>query len=237
MDKIRLNKYLSSIGIASRRKVDELIEQKKIKVNGKIVEQLGLKINPAKDEILVNDESIKTDKNLVYFILNKPKGVVSTVFDELGRKTVIDLIKTRERIYPIGKLEQDSSGLILLTNDGELTQKLTNPKNHIPKTYEVFLQGNVEDWQLNKLKNGVVLNDGKTAPTSVKILTQKDNRTLIEIILYEEKNRQVRRMCAAIKLNLLELKSVAIGSIQLGGLEVGKYRELSKEEIEELIKS
>lgn len=234
---VRLNKYLSSIGIASRRKVEEMILQGRIKVNGDLVKDLGRKVDPQKDEILVDGQTIHGRIKFVYLVLNKPKGIVSTVSDELDRKTVLDLVDTETRVYPVGRLDQDSSGLILLTNDGELTQKLTHPKFHISKSYEVLLQGKVDEWQLNKLKNGVVLKDGKTAPADVKILKEKDNRTLLEITIYEGKNRQIRRMCAAIQLQLLELKRTAIGPIKLGILEVGKYRELTSDEIKLLKES
>ena len=233
MNKIRINKYLASIGVASRRKVDQMVFEGRISVNGSPVKTSGFKVDPDKDKILVDGQKVlgRESNEKVYIALNKPKGVVSTTSDELGRKTLLDLVKITARVFPVGRLDQDTSGLILLTNDGELTQKLTHPKFETPKTYRVYLQGKVDEWQMNKLKNGVVLKDGKTAPAEVEILEEKDNRTLLKITIREGKNRQVRRMCAAIKLNLLELKRVAIGKLELGELASGKWRYLTGEEV------
>ncbi len=232
--KIRLNKYLASLGVASRRKVDEMIEQGRIEVNGSPIKTLGFKVDPSKDKVKVDGKLVAEPEKLVYIALNKPIGVVSTALDELGRETVLDLVEVPERVYPVGRLDQESHGLILLTNDGALAQKLTHPKFHIPKTYEVLIQGMVDVWQLNKLKNGVILKDGKTAPADVEILSEKDNRVLLKIVLHEGKNRQIRRMCAAIKLNLLDLKRVAMGPVELANLAEGKWRYLTDQETAQL---
>ncbi len=234
MNKIRINKYLASIGVASRRKVDEMIPEGRIFVNGSPIKTLGFKVDPQKDEILVDGHKTHGREVAVYIALHKPKGVVSATLDELGRKTVLDLVKTDARIFPVGRLDENSSGLILLTNDGELTQKLTHPKFETPKTYRAYFQGKVDEWQLNKLRNGVILKDGKTAPAGVEILQEKDNRTLLQITIHEEKNRQIRRMCAAIRLNLLELKRISIGKVRLDNLASGKWRYLTDKEVEAL---
>lgn len=234
MSKIRINKYLASIGVASRRKIDEMVLQGKISINGSPIKTLGFKVDPEKDEIKVDNQKVhdREHNEKVYIALHKPKGIVSTASDEFGRKTVLDLVKIPQRIYPIGRLDQDSSGLILLTNDGELTQRLSHPKFESPKTYEVYLQGKIDEWQLNKLRNGVILKDGNTTPAEVDILQEKDNRTLLQITIHEGRNRQIPRMCAAIKLNLLELKRVGIGNVKLGDLESGKWKYLTDEAVD-----
>lgn len=231
---IRLNKYLANLGYTSRRKVEDLLHQKNLTINGVKVLDKGFRVNPEKDRILLDGKEIKASPEFIYIMLNKPKGVVSTAKDEHGRTTVVDLVNSKERLYPIGRLDADSKGLIFLTNDGSLTNKLTHPKFHTPKTYIALIQGKVDEKTLNKLRNGVELKEGKTSKAEVEIVEPKPNRTILEITLFEGKNRQIRRMCAALKLNLLELKRVAIGRVKLGDLESGKYRTLTKSEISSL---
>lgn len=234
MDKtVRLNKYLSNFGFASRRKVGDLLKNKILTVNGIRVLDKGFRINPEKDDILLDGKKLNPPE-LVYIMLNKPKGIVSTSKDEKGRTTVVDIINSKVRLYPVGRLDADSKGLILLTNDGDLTNKLTHPKFHIPKTYIALIAGIVDEKKLQNLRNGVVLKDGKTSKSEAKILEQKPERTVVEITIFEGKNRQIRRMCAALKLNLLELKRVSIGPVKLGDLEKGKYRNLTPSEVSAL---
>jgi 23S rRNA pseudouridine2605 synthase len=233
-EKIRINKYLSSIGIASRRKVDQLLRQGQIEVNGQILTKPGIKIDPAKDKIRVSGEDVKYQPEFVYIALNKPKSVLSTTFDATNRKTVVDLVESTRSLYPVGRLDQDSHGLILLTNDGELAHRLTHPKFHIDKTYLVLVQGGVLEEQLEKLRNGILLKDGKTAPAKVKIEYFKDNRTLLEFIIQEGKYRQIRRMCGAVGLEVVDLKRLAMGPIKIGSLEVGESRVLKEAEIKAL---
>lgn len=234
MDKtVRLNKYLSNFGFASRRKVGDLLKNKILTVNGIRVLDKGFRINPEKDDILLDGKKLNPPE-LVYIMLNKPKGIVSTSKDEKGRTTVVDIINSKVRLYPVGRLDADSKGLILLTNDGDLTNKLTHPKFHIPKTYIALIAGIVDEKKLQNLRNGVVLKDGKTSKSEAKILEQKPERTVVEITIFEGKNRQIRRMCAALKLNLLELKRVSIGPVKLGDLEKGKYRNLTHSEVSAL---
>lgn len=230
---IRLNKYLANLGFASRRKVEELLQEKNLTVNGVKVLDKGFRVNPEKDKILINGKEIKAPE-FIYIMLNKPKGIVSTAKDEHGRTTVVDLVNSKERLYPVGRLDTDSKGLILLTNDGSLTNKLTHPKFHTPKTYIALIQGKIDEKTLNRLRNGVELKEGKTSKAEVEIVEQKPNRTILKITLFEGKNRQIRRMCAALKLNLLELKRVSIGPVKLGDLEKGKYRKLTDAEISAL---
>lgn len=232
---VRLNKYLSSQGIASRRKVDELILQRKVEVNSEIVKDLGVKIDPEKDKVCVNGKVVQQEaSSFVYLALNKPKGVISTASDEHGRKSVVDLVNLPLRLYPIGRLDGQSTGLILLTNDGVLANKLTHPKFHIPKTYLVVIEGYVPDQVLNQFREGVNLKDGKTLPAQVKIINRTKNLVSLEVILHEGRNRQIRRMCAALNLQLRELKREAIGPIGLKDLKIGQWRELSKEEVDSL---
>lgn len=231
---IRLNKYLANLGIASRRKIDEMVEDRRIIINGKVVMQLGTKVNPEKDIIEIDNKIIERPINLTYVVLNKPRGIISSVTDDQGRKTVIDMVKIPERLYPVGRLDQDSQGLILLTNDGEITYKLTHPKFHVPKVYEAMILGQVKEGKLAQLRKGVRLEDGKTAPAEVKVLQSGISRTLLEITIFEGRKRQIRRMTAFLHLHLMELKRVKIGPIEIGDLKEGSYRYLTEEEIEAL---
>lgn len=236
-NQIRLNKYLASVGVAARRKVDEMIEERAIIVNGKVA-VLGQKVDPTQDKIEVNGrEVVNRKEQLVYILLNKPKGYTSTTAKIKGEKSVLELVKSHVRLYPVGRLDRDSTGLMLLTNDGELAQHLTHPKYHIPKTYEVLILGNVSQDKLSKLKSGVVLDEGKTAPAQVSIIKKMlPHSTLMQFVLYEGRKRQIRRMCAELHLHVLDLKRVGIGSIKLGGMPIGKYRNLTTEEVK-LLKS
>lgn len=230
MEKIRINKYLANMGVGSRRSVDKLISEKKVKVNGKI-SQPGEKIDPQKDRVSVDELEVKTDSDKVYIILNKPKGVISTSEDEFNRKTVLDLVKSKVRLYPVGRLDENSTGLILLTNDGELTFRLTHPKFETPKVYELLIQGKITETQLDKLRTGVKIKERKTAPAQVEIVGEHDNRTILNMTIHEGWYHQIRRMCAALNIDLIELKRLSMGSLELGDLPVGKYRNLSSEEI------
>lgn len=233
---IRINKYLASLGIASRRKVDDLILQGKISINGVVLKELGTKVDPDKDDIRVNGNSIQEQNDFVYIVLNKPRGVISSASDEHGRQTVVDLVKSTVRIFPVGRLDQESEGLILLTNNGALTNNLTHPKFHISKTYHVLIEGLLSDSQLEKLQTGVILKDGLTAPAEVRVL-EAGKKSLIEIVLHEGRNRQIRRMCSELNIQLRNLKRVKIGEVGLGDLALGKFRDLTPEEISSLVSS
>lgn len=233
---MRINKYLASLGVASRRKIDEMVEDGIIRVNGKIP-KLGDQIEPQKDKIEINGQEIKSNEKLAYIILNKPAGYTSTAAKIKGEKNVLELVKSNIRLYPVGRLDKDSTGLIILTNDGELTQKITHPKFHIPKTYEVLLLGNVSDTQLEMMRKGIKLEDGVTKPADVVVIKKNPpNNTLIQMTLYEGKKRQIRRMTAALHLHIIDLKRTSIGPIKLGNVPLGKYRNLTLEEISNLKK-
>ena len=231
---MRINKFLSSLGIASRRAIDKYIEEGRIKVNG-VIASTGIDVTED-DEICIDDKKIETKKieEKVYFMLNKPLEVLSASSDDRGRKTVIDLIKTDKRIFPIGRLDYMTSGLILLTNDGELFNRLVHPKSEIYKKYYIKVFGEVKKEEIDELKKGVLLEDGKTLPAKVAGIKYDKNKTSMYISIREGRNRQIRRMIEKFGYKVLMLRRENIGELSLGDLKEGKYRELTKEEIEYL---
>lgn len=233
----RLQKFLARAGVASRRTSEELITQGKVKVNGQIVTVMGVKIDPAKDVIEVEGKKVKPEEKKVYILLNKPAGYVTTLRDPQKRPKVIDLLKdVKERIYPVGRLDFDTEGLLLLTNDGELTYALTHPKHEIGKTYLALVKGTPDRDKLKRFQRGLRLADGVTAPAKVRLLKKGKIGTLLEITIYEGRNRQIRRMCETIGHPVLELKRIKMGFLDLKGVETGKYRYLTGEEIKKLKK-
>jgi 23S rRNA pseudouridine2605 synthase len=214
----RLQKYLASCGIASRRKCEELIIQGKVSVNGKVVTELGTKILPNKDKIEFNGKEVRSQENKIYILLNKPIGYVTTVKEQFGRDKVTDLVKIKERLVPVGRLDMYTSGAIILTNDGDFVYKVTHPKNEVTKTYTVTLKGQVSNEEVEKLRSGVTLDDGfTTSPAKVKKIMEdkENNKTRLEIVIHEGKNREVRRMCEAINKKVLALHRSKIGTITL----------------------
>nr|WP_106784600.1 pseudouridine synthase [Lysinibacillus timonensis] len=228
----RLQKVIAYAGVASRRKAEQLILEGKVKVNGKVVKELGTKVSNS-DDIEVNGVKLeKEDK--VYYLLYKPRGVISAVTDDKGRKTVTDIFKlVPERIFPVGRLDYDTSGLILLTNDGEFAYQMTHPKFKIDKTYIARVKGVPTIEGLKKLQRGIMLEDGKTAPAKVSMTSfdQKANKAICEITIHEGKNRQVRRMFEAIGTPVVKLKRERYAFLNLAGLNPGEYRELTKHEV------
>lgn len=238
-NEVRLQKFLAEQGVASRRKSEELIQLGKVKVNGHIA-QVGDKINPAKDLVTVRGEKIAYTKKrkMIYIMLNKPRGYVTTVSDEKGRKTVMDLIPdVKERIYPVGRLDKDSEGLLILTNDGVFTNCMTHPSHNYAKVYRVTVRPSVNDEILYNLRNGIEIDGRKTAPAEVTVLSTEENRVVLEFILREGRNREIRKMCESQGLEVARLKRIAIGSLKLGMLAQGKYRELSEQEVKKLLRS
>ncbi len=229
----RLQKYLANAGIASRRKCEELIIQGKIKVNGKIVTELGTKINPEKDIIEYENKQITNNKKNVYILLNKPIGYVTTVEDQFNRDTVLDLIKIKERIVPVGRLDMYTSGALLLSNDGDFIYKITHPKHEVEKTYTVTIKGIIKQEEVEQLKNGVKIEDYITRPARVKILKTDEEKDIsrLEIIIHEGKNRQVRKMCEAIGKKVLALHRSKIQNISVKDLKLGEWRYLTQKEI------
>ncbi|NLT96234.1 MAG: rRNA pseudouridine synthase [Clostridia bacterium] len=228
----RLQKFLAHAGVASRRSCEELILQGRVKVNGKVITALGTKIDPQKDIVEIDGKRVKKEEKKVYVLLNKPAGYVTTSKDPQGRPTVLDLIKDiNERIYPVGRLDYETEGLLLLTNDGELSFRLTHPKYKVEKVYQALVKGIPDESDLEKLRKGIRLEDGITHPAKVKILQKGSNSTLLELIIHEGRNRQVRRMCEAINHPVLSLKRIKIGFLSLGSLPKGKFRPLTPEEV------
>ena len=233
MPEERLQKYMARCGVASRRKAEELILNGDVKVNGSIVTELGSKINPERDEVDVFNKRIYEKDKHIYIKLYKPEGYVTTVKDQFNRRTVLDLININERIYPVGRLDYNTSGLLLLTDDGETANKLMHPKYHIYKTYEADIKGNITQDSINKLRAGVMTDGYKTAPARVRLLNQKDNPNIssVQISIYEGKNRQVRKMFETIGHNVIKLKRISFGDINLGELKSGQWKYLSDDEI------
>jgi 23S rRNA pseudouridine2605 synthase len=230
---IRLNKYLANMGICSRRDVKQFLKQTAVTVNGERIKESGFRLDPKRDAIRLNGNKI-TPPKYVYYLLNKPLGVVSTTADEYNRKNVTSIIPSRERIYPVGRLDKDTTGLILLTNDGELTNLLTHPRYHVDKTYHLTIGGRIDEVQLRALRNGVLLDDGITAPAQVSIIKKTNEGFFLAMTIHEGRNRQIRRMCETVGVRLLALKRIAFGPIKIGSLTNGEWRELSKNEIKTL---
>ncbi|WP_321825788.1 pseudouridine synthase [Clostridium butyricum] len=233
----RLQKYMASCGIASRRKCEELILLGKVKVNGNIIEELGFKVNPLKDIVEYDGRVITKEERKVYIMLNKPEDVITSVKDEKDRKTVIDIVKVNERIFPIGRLDYDSSGLILLTNDGELYNKIIHPRVELDKKYVAVVKGEVSLDDKEKFESGIDIGGYITAPAKLKMLEYSHRKDLstIEVCIHEGKNRQIRKMCSAINHEVISLKRVSIGNIRLGHLKKGEYRYLNDEEMKYLM--
>ncbi len=231
---MRVQKFLAHRGIASRRSIEKMINDKRISVNGEVITEQGVKIDPETDIVAVDGMPVKMGETNVYYWINKPVGIISASSSSLGETTVVDLVNTNVRIYPVGRLDKDSHGLLLLTNDGELTHRLTHPKYHIDKTYQVVVTGQVTDHKIEKLQTGIRLEEGMTAEAEVEILEVTKEGTAIKFIIHEGKHRQIRRMCEAVNLQVVDLVRTAVGPIALDKLNVGEYRPATKSEISTL---
>ncbi len=233
LEKIRLQKIISESGYCSRRKAEELIAAKKVKVNGRPV-TLGDKADPKKDIITVNDERIYIEKKkkYSYIMLNKPRGYVTTMEDEMGRRCVTELLSgVSERVYPVGRLDRNSEGLLLFTNDGDFANSIMHPSKHISKTYRVTVRPDITDDQLVMLTEGVVIDGKKTLPATINVLTKETGRVVLQMVIREGRNRQIRKMCEAVGLEVARLKRTGVGPLKLGMLKPGTWRELSAEEL------
>lgn len=230
----RLQKIISNSGIASRRKAEELIKEGRVKVDGVVVTELGTKVSK-KNIVEVDNVKIGTEEK-VYYLLNKPRGVVTTTSDEHGRKTVVSLIETDKRIYPVGRLDYDTTGLILLTNDGEFTNNITHPKNKIDKTYVAKINGILTITDIMALKKGVMIDNFKTSSAKVKVrkIDNKNKHSIVEITIHEGKNHQVKRMFESLGYEVLKLKRERIAFLTLKGLTSGDYRMLTPKEVNQL---
>ena len=230
-NKIRLQKHLSACGIASRRKAEELIESGKVRVNGRIA-TLGDKVDPKRDKVTVRGKNVVAVTEKVYIMVNKPRGYVTTMSDEYDRKCVNDLVKdVGVKVFPVGRLDRDSEGLLLMTNDGELANSITHPSRHVNKTYRVTVGGTVTDEQIEKLTTGIMLDGRKTQPCDVFVVERKPDRTMLNFIIHEGRNRQIRRMCEVVGLDVLRLKRLEIAGVKLGGLKLGAWRNLNEREL------
>lgn len=242
MEQIRLQKFLAEAGVASRRKCEELISEGKVSVNGKVVTELGTKVNPDIDKVTFNGQIVENKAKKVYILLNKPIGYVTTANDQFSRDTVLDLVKVKERVVPCGRLDMYTSGALILTNDGDFIYKITHPKHEITKTYTVTLKGIVTNEEVEKLRNGVVIDDDgvpyKTKEARVKILKTDIEKDIsrLEIVIHEGKNRQVRKMCEAVNRKVLALHRTKIGDIVVKDIALGKWRFLKDYEIKKLLK-
>lgn len=233
---VRLQKMLADCGVASRRKAEELIAQGKVKVNGKIA-QIGDKVDPYNDKVFVSGKRVTAaaKPRFRYIMLHKPRGFITTMSDERGRRCVAELIKDiPERVYPVGRLDKDSEGMLLFTNDGEFANLITHPKKDIYKVYRVTIRPGITEEQIVTFETGMMLDGRKTAPAEVRVIKKEEGRTVLEIVLREGRNRQIRRMCEMLGLEVARLKRVAIGQVKMGMLKQGSWRDLTPEEVKKL---
>ena len=235
MAEIRLQKFLSECSVASRRKSEELIREGKVWVNGKKA-SIGDKVDPKRDEVTVNGKKVTAVKQKYYIMLNKPRGYVTTKSDELGRKCVAELVAdVGATVYPVGRLDRDSEGMLLLTNDGEFANGVMHPRKHIPKTYRVTVRSTITKEQTEELSNGVLIDGRETLPAEVAVLEKNETRSVLQIKIFEGRNRQIRKMCEEVGLEVIRLKRTSIGSLKLGMLQPGKWRELTADEVHKLV--
>ncbi len=238
-ESIRLQKFLANSGVASRRKCEELILDGKVSVNGQIVKELGTKVNPAVDKVEYCGNPVFSSNKFVYILLNKPIGYVTTAKDQFDRDSVLDLVKVKERVVPVGRLDMYTSGALILTNDGDFVYKVTHPKHEITKTYTVTVRGIIENDAVEKLRNGVEIEDYKTRPAKVKILKTDEEKNIsrLEITIHEGKNRQVRKMCEAVGSKVVALHRSKIGDIGVKDLKLGTWRYLKDFEVKKILNS
>jgi 23S rRNA pseudouridine2605 synthase len=231
---MRLNKYIAQAGIASRRKADELTKAGNVKVNGIVIKEMGYDVKPD-DRVEVNGRLLGTSEKPVYIFLNKPKGIITSMSDEQGRPTVADLVQDiPQRIFPVGRLDRDTTGLLLMTNDGELANRLAHPKFHIEKTYRAIVAGVLSEKKQRALRNGVDIGGFVTSPAKVEVVRQTEKSAVVDITIHEGKNRQVRKMFKAVGCPVKELCRTKIGDLYLARLKEGTYRKLTRQEVEYL---
>ena len=233
-NRIRLQKHLSESGVASRRKAEELISLGKVKVNGHVA-SIGDKVDPKRDKVTVSGKTVVAQNTKMYIMLHKPRGYVTTLKDELDRKCVSDLVKDAPvKLFPVGRLDRNSEGLLIMTNDGSFANNLTHPSSHVNKTYRVTVEGEVTDEKIIKLREGIILDGTKTLPADVFVVERRGERTVLIFVIHEGRNRQIRRMCESVGLNVLRLKRTEIAGVKLGMLPQGKWRPLNEREMRHL---
>ncbi len=234
-EKMRLQKYLALCGVASRRGAEKLITDGRVSVNGAVVTELGTKVSPG-DKVGVDGKIVSGGERKVYIALNKPVGYLSSAADDRGRRTVIDLVRDDfpERLYPVGRLDYDTEGLIFLTNDGDFTYAVTHPKHNIDKTYQAVIRGRLSENEVLALCRGVDIDGFTTSPATVDIDHERDGKSTVRITIHEGKNRQVRRMFEAVGHDVIRLKRISVGRVSLGSLKSGQWRELTEREIKAL---
>lgn len=229
---MRINKFMAECGVASRRACDEMILEGRVKVNGKKIDTPGLEINEFNDAVTLDGRRITLVSKKYYIMLHKPKGYVTTVKDDKGRKTAMELIKIRSRLYPVGRLDYDTEGLLLLTNDGQLAYALTHPSHEVPKTYIAKIKGKISDTEVRQLRKGVEIDGKMTLPAVVKIIETDDEFSRVEVTIKEGRNHQIKKMFEVVGKEVVFLKRTAIGPLKLGGLGRGEYKNLTSKEIE-----
>ena len=234
-NRIRLQKYLSQCGVASRRGAEDMISAGRVKVNGHPA-KLGDKVDPKRDKVMVAGKRVINQTEKMYIMLHKPRGYVTTMRDEQDRKCVADLVADAgQRLLPVGRLDKDSEGLLFMSNDGEFINLLTHPSRHVAKFYRVTVRGKVSDDQITKMMTGVELDGRRTGPCDMGVITSDDSRTVLRVVIYEGRNRQIRRMCEAVGLTVTRLKRTEVAGVKLGMLPVGKWRELNERELKRLM--
>ena len=235
MEEITIQKFISDSGLMSRRAAEKEIEQGSFKVNG-VRATIGQKIDPDKDVVEYKGKIVKGGSKKLYVMLYKPRGYVTTMSDELGRKCVAELVSdVGATVYPVGRLDRDSEGMLLLTNDGEFANSVMHPRKHISKTYRVTVRSSVSKEQTEQLENGVLIDGRETLPAEVAVLEKTDARSVLQIKIFEGRNRQIRKMCEEVGLEVIRLKRTSIGSLKLGMLQPGKWRELTADEVHKLV--
>ncbi len=229
---MRLQKFIAKAGICSRRKAEQMIVDGRVSVNNNLITDMGFKVDISKDKVKVDNKLIELDNNKIYIVLNKPSGVITSVKDEKNRKTVLDFTKDiKQRIYPVGRLDYDTSGLILLTNDGDIAYKLMHPSKKVYKKYLATVEGIPNELELDELRNGIIIDNKKTAKARAYVVDKINKDAVLSIEIYEGRNHQVKKMCEMIGHPVKHLKRVSIGEIELGDLKVGEWRELTEREL------
>ncbi|MBP3285120.1 MAG: rRNA pseudouridine synthase [Clostridia bacterium] len=233
----RLQKFLAEAGVASRRKAEELILSGQVKVNGKTVTELGTKVNPERDKVYFKDELIKIKKKKIYLLLNKPAGYISAAKDQFDNPSVLHLVENiKERLFPVGRLDKDTTGALLLTNDGDFSYHLTHPKHEVSKTYLAEVVGRPTDEEMRLFMKGVYIDGKKTYPAKIRIVKEIKKNSIVEIVIHEGRNRQVKKMCEEIGHKVVSLQRVAIGNLTIDGLKEGSWRHLTPKEVERLMR-